>query len=58
MANKSEDRQGMIFVGTLIVGVGVGLIISTITENWIYMAACSTIGAGMGFVFMSLIARK
>lgn len=58
MANKSEDRQGMIFVGATIIGVGVGYVLSTVTDNWNYMAACAIIGVGLGFFSMSFVNKK
>lgn len=58
MANKSEDRQGMIFVGCTLIGVGAGFIVSTLTDNWIYMSACSIIGVGLGFFSMAFVNKK
>ncbi len=58
MANKNEDRQGMLFIGCIVLSSGVGLAVSTITDNWIYMAACTTAGVGLGFILMSLINKK
>ena len=58
MANKTEDRQGMLFVGCIIVGSGIGLMVGTITGNWIYLSACAAIGVGVGFIGMSFLAKK
>lgn len=58
MANKTEDRQGMVFVGCTIVGAGAGLVVSTITNDWMYMGALSMIGVGLGFFSMSFVSKK
>lgn len=58
MANKTEDRQGMLFVGCIIAGSGIGLMIGTITGNWVYLSACAIIGAGVGFIAMSFLGKK
>lgn len=58
MANKTEDQQGMMFVGCTIVGTGIGLVISAITGDWLYTGAGSVIGVGLGFIGMSTISKK
>lgn len=58
MANKSEDRQGMIFVGCIIIGAGVGVLLGGLTGNWVLTGACATIGVGLGFVLMAFVGKK
>lgn len=57
MANKTEDRQGMMFVGCILLGVGAGMVASLITDDWIYTGAGSVFGVGLGFVLMSVVGK-
>ena len=59
MANKkTEDKQGMLFVGCTLISTGVGMAIGVITENWLFVGVGSVIGVGIGFVAMSLAGKK
>lgn len=59
MANKkTEDKQGMVFVGCTLISTGVGMAIGVITENWLFVGVGSVIGVGIGFVAMSLAGKK
>lgn len=58
MANKTEDKQGMVFVGCTLISTGVGLAIAVITDNWLFVGAGSIIGVGIGFVAMASVGKK
>lgn len=58
MASKTEDRQGMVFIGSIIFATGVGVLLGAMTDNWILTGACSTMGVGLGFVLMAFVSKK
>lgn len=57
MSKQSEERNGNVFVGVIVAATGVGLLVSVLTDNWIYMAVCSIIGVGLGFIVQNLVKK-
>ncbi len=57
MSKQSEERGGNVFVGVIVVATGVGLLVSTLTDNWIYMAVCTVIGVGLGFIAQAMVKK-
>jgi len=56
--DRGYEEGGVALVGCVLLGVGVGMLMSVQLGDWLYTGAGAVIGLGIGFVVMSSMRAK
>ena len=55
---KQTKAEGTVFAGSLFLGIAAGLVVSTLTDNWIYTGAFTLAGMGLGLILTGVAKTK